>query len=316
MMRGLAMPTFGVVVKGDMPAPDLAKARIALEREMRAVGTLIQQTWVAVAQRRQVSRTGAYIAAITRDGSITISMMGDEHRLTGEVTVTNDAPHARIVEEGHGAFHLPDRINWAGAKVKTSQSGRRYMHIPFRHFAYASPAKAADDGLSNHTIRQMMPPSVYNRAKRLKVSTPLLQGPQFDAQGRYRAADRYQWGRRLGVSSGGTMRQDPSTGQFYEHQRGEKTIPNVRMRSGERDARTNPAWASPKHEGMFRTPRRSGTGSRYFTIRTITEDSPGWNIPALAGKHIAADVATVLRTPQGIEALRRRMIAAVREHIT
>jgi hypothetical protein len=322
MMLSIPMPHFGVQVKGSMPQPDLQRARQALEREMRAVGTLIQQTWVAVAQKRDVNRTGAYLAAIQRDGAVTVRLMGDEFRLTGEVKVTNDAPHARIVEEGHGAFHLPDRINWAGAKVKVSKSGRRYMHIPFRHFAYATPEKRVAGGLSTHTLKQMMPKSIYNRAQRLKVSTPLLQGPQHDAQGRYRAADRYKWGGRLRVGQSASMgatgdfRQDPKTGEYYEHQRGQRSIPNVRMADGSIGRRENPAWQAPKHEGMFRTKRPSGRGSRYFTIRTITQDSPGWNIPALAGKHIAADVATILRTPQGIEKLRRRMIAAVRENIT
>jgi len=317
MMPVVPMPSFGVQVSGEFPAPDLARARMALEAEMRSVGTFIQQLWVAVAQRRDVNRTGAYLDGIKREGAITISMTGDEHRLSGEVTVTNDAPHARFVEDGHGAYHLPDRINWAGAKVKiSSKTGRRYMHIPFRHFAYAKPKKATDSGLSTHTIKQMMPPTVYNRAEQLKASTQLLQGPQYDTKGRYHAADKYEWGDRLHVSGSEGFKVDPKVSQPFEHQRSAHTVPNVRMSDGSIGQRTNPAWQAPKHEGMFRTPRQPGGGSRYYTIRTITQDSPGWNIPARAGKHIAADVATILRTPEGIAALRRRMVAAVQDNIT
>lgn len=314
MMQQLPMPAFGVELKGKIPTPDLAKARADLEVVMRSVGTMIQQAWIRTATKRRINRTGAYLAGVTRQDAIQITMHGDVTSFSGVVTVTNNAPHARIVEDGHSAFHLPSRINWGGAKVKTGKTGRKYMHIPFRHYTPASAAETKAKGLSDHTVKHMMPSEVYAQAKQLTASARLLQGPQHNPQGQYIAADKYKWGERLQGMQRAGFAQDAHSGELYESQRSSRTVPNVRMNDGTTQTRTNPGWQAPKHEGMFRT-KRNGGGSRYFTIRTITQDSTGWNIPALVGKHVAADVATTLRTPKGMELLRKRMVDAVKRNM-
>ena len=60
-------------------------------------------------------------------------------------------------------------------------------------------------------------------------------------------------------------------------------------RDGAGNPLVNPAWGSSKFDGMFKA--GSPGHAQYMTIRTITPNSPGWNIPAQAGLYIAARVS-------------------------
>jgi hypothetical protein len=42
---------------------------------------------------------------------------------------------------------------------------------------------------------------------------------------------------------------------------------------------------------MRRYPQARGRGGQYYTFRTLSQDSPGWNIPARSGLHLAEQVA-------------------------
>ena len=70
----------------------------------------------------------------------------------------------------------------------------------------------------------------------------------------------------------------------------------------------NPTWKSSRFHGLFKTGPAKHT--QYMTVRTVTPNSKGWNIPAQAGRFIAAAVASEIRTSPEAERLVTDRIAA------
>ena len=265
---------------------------MVMDSAVLQVAQAIQATWVGVAQRLKIRASGAYIAGITGDGSVRIiqNATSEGGVISAVVDVVATAPHSKIVEDGHVAFHLPSKINWATSpRVKYSKKGVPYLNIPFSHSAYASPEKAEAQGLTTATLRRMMPVEVYNEAKRLTRTVRQKVGPIYDAKGQFLAADRYSRGGRLigGPSSGFFQSK---TGALFENRRGARAVSRGMV---------NPAWQSSKFSGLFKGGPKGH--SEYTTIRTITPNSPGWNIPAKQGLGVARMVASVV--PQHIQGL-------------
>ena len=276
----------------------------ALRRGAMNAANLIQGVWVTRAQALGLRNTGlqSYVGGIQKAARIEIvseQMTFDPKPDQGGqdvswyeivVEVTNTCPHAQIVEEGHAAFHLPSKINWAGPNVKHTKKGTPYLSIPFRHRQYQTEKQADIGGATRMALRAMMPEAIHKEARKLSFTRPMRAGRQYDAQGRYTAKDRYHWGGRLNRSGASTGFHVSPGGTVVGERRGEHSVaPGM----------VNPAWKSSKFHGMF----KSGTKGhpQYMTIRTITPDSPGWNIPALAGKFIAAQVASGIASSNALE---------------
>lgn len=286
----------------------------ALRSAAFLAGQWIRGVWTRVAQGVDARRTGAYIRGIQDNGIVRIVSSGENHAEEFEVVVevVNTAPHASFVEEGHSAFHLPSVINWGatGGRIKRTKDGVPYMHIPFRHRAYADAAAREEQGLTSATRRAMMPEHIYHAAKKLTFTQSLGVGPIHSPSGQFIQADRYKWGTRLdrsgstprfimgghGVGAGG-----PGEPGYEEHRSA-----RVVGRDANGNPLLNPAWQNSKYHGMFRSGSRGH--SSYMTIRTITADSKGWNIPAQQGLFIAEKVA---RHAEGSEELRGIIEAAV-----
>lgn len=257
-------------------------------------GQWIQGTWTRVAQGLDVRGSGAYIRGIQSEGIVRIvseNVTEGEGRTDLEiiVEVTNTAPHASIIEEGFGAYHLPDKINWASTsgRIKRTKDGKAYIHVPFRHRAYADAEAREASGMTTASIKAMMPEEIYRKAKALTYTQKLGVGPVRTSSGQWVAADRYKWGTRLDRSGTRPMFVfGPPGGEAgYEEHRGARQV----GRDGNGNPLINPEWGSSKFHGMFKA---GTTGhSQYMTIRTMTQDSPGWNIPARQGLYIAARVA-------------------------
>lgn len=306
MMRdSIPTPNFDVDLLGPgFREPEMQAILVALRRGALAGAEWIRGTWVEVAERMNIRSSGDYIAGIRAHGQIkvvqeSLTEAGDVDVASWDITIdiTNTAPHASIVEDGHAAFHLPDKINWGamGGRIKRTDEGVAYLHIPFRHSAYASPSARADQGLTGATLRRMMPHKIYEQAKQLTHTRPLNEGNQYRSVSldgtkhqQYMARDRYHWGDRL--NRAGTRPMfifgPPGKEAGHEEHRGSRLV----GRDAEGNPLINPAWGNSKFHGMF----RSGTPghSQYMTIRTLTENSPGWNIPAQAGLGIARRVAS------------------------
>ena len=276
-----------------------------------AGGELVRRTWERRARDLNVRHTGLYIMGITKNARIEV----DSETEVGEgqyeivVAITNTAEHASIVEEGHGAFHLPSRIDWsnAGRSIKRTKDGRPYLTIPLQHSAFIEPSKrtagARSQGPTSHALKHMLPKEVHAEAKRLERSTARKEGPQSEiriSQGglhvggdpirrgssysQHTAEDKYNWAKDKGRKKG-TLRRPQGF-----HRPGQIIAGKKESWIETRGARgKNPAWQGSKFEGM----RKMGPKGHpeYMTWRVITPDSKGWNIPALAGKHVAAQVA-------------------------
>lgn len=293
---------------------DIEYARLvgALRRGALYAGQWVRGTWTRVAQGLDVRETGAYIRGIQDEGRVevvseTLDETGGRSQLEIIVAVTNTAAHASLVEEGHGAFHLPDKIDWArmSGRIKRTKDGRPYIHVPFRHRAYASAEERAAGGYTTATIKAMMPEEVYAKARRLAYTQKLGVGPIRTPTGQWVAADRYKWGGRLDRS--GTRPQfimgGPGVGAGgpgepgYEEHRGARQV----GRDANGNPLINPAWKSSKFHGMFKSGSKGHT--QYMTIRTITPNSPGWNIPARQGLYIASRVARAAEASEEIRSL-------------
>lgn len=290
------------------------RVHAALRSAALMAGQWIRGVWTRVAQGVDARRTGAYIRGIQDEGIVRIVSSGENHAEEFEVVVevVNTAPHASLVEEGHGAFHLPSVIDWGATngRVKRTAGGKPYIHIPFRHRAYADAAAREEQGLTSATRRAMMPEHIYASAKRLTFTQSLGVGPIHSSSGQFIQADRYKWGRRLDRS--GTTPQfimgGPGVGAGGPGEPGYEEHRSARVvgRDANGNPLLNPAWQSSKFHGMFRSGSRGHAS--YMTIRTVTPDSKGWNIPAQHGLFIAEKVA---RHAEGSEDLRGIIEAAV-----
>jgi len=295
---------------------------MALRRGAFEAAKLIQGAWIDRAQALGLRNTGpgSYVGGIQSEARIeilsenmTFDPRPDERGQDVAwyeivIGVTNTCPHAQIVEEGHAAFHLPSVVKWSGGKVKFTKDGRPYLNIPFGHTAYQDIAKRDTSGATAMALRMMLPKDIYKQAKKLNFVRPLRQGPFYDAQGRWKAKDRYHWpqGRR-GRLDRRHVREgyySDSGGELFEEMRGEQRVGRVGGRN-----LVNPAWQTSKYHGLFKAGAKGH--SQYMTIRTMTPTSPGWNIPAMAGRYIAAQTSAVIANS---DALQRRFtdgIAAV-----
>lgn len=256
------------------PGPFLARAALV-------AGETVKTAWILAAQRAGLHDRGSYIAGI-QAAAVVVGELS-EHGDIWEVitTITNDSDHAGFVENGHPAYRLSERINWSGPKVRTSAAGRPYLRIPFRSYAHQDQGAQAASGMTPTAQRAMMPRDIYARARALD---PTIQGLVPGSRTRTITS----WGGRLSTGPA-TLTSRPRDARVIGTASDGSPIINSR-------------WKSSQYEGMFRSPMKGG-GSSYHTIRTITPDSTGWGIPAVAGRHVAENLAQLLPSDAGLAAL-------------
>lgn len=272
-----------------------------LRARVENVAEVVRQTWIERAQDLGISRTGDYVRGI-HDARVDVLVDRESSTdLSVSIALVNTAPHARIVEDGHAAFHLPSAMSWNTDKVKRTKDGRPYLHIPFRHAAFQDEAQRAASGMTRGTLKAMMPKGIYASAKGMSYTSRRGVGPVFagGAEGQaFKQSDLYTHGpgrRRLEHQAPAGLVALPS-GDLYEFRRNARSVGRINGREA-----INPAWGSSRHDGMIKGGSPGAT--EYTTIRTITIDSPGWNIPAQVGYGVTRQVASYFRTPQGRAAL-------------
>jgi hypothetical protein len=140
-------------------------------RTWQALGeaaSLVQAHWIDLAtQTLDPGEQVPYIQGLQRPASV--RLYRDASSMHAEVS--NVAPMARWVETGHGAFHLPSRIDWGSARAHRSKQGRLYLLIPFRHYSAQRGIRA--QASSPRAQRAAMPRAVYNVAQRLRPGESL-----------------------------------------------------------------------------------------------------------------------------------------------
>ena len=308
-----------ISLEGLPPDPDVEAIKQGFERGLLMVAQFAKGLWIRRAQQLDIRHTGQYIRGIESAAiKITGKTEGSQH-WGATIEITNRAPHASIVEDGHGAFSLVQAIDWGrvDGKIKRGKDGEPYLNIPFRHTTYQPASARASSGMTSSSVARMMPHHITEAARSLERTQRRNKGPQHEwrkwshgpgtpgskrhaVHGQwYRqhlAADRYHWGGRLhrahttprfimggsGQSAGG-----PGEPGFSEHRSARQV---GRDRGG--NPLMNPAWKSSKYHGLFKSGPKGH--SQYTTIRTITPRSMGWNIPAQAGYGVARQVASVL----------------------
>lgn len=317
---------------GELPDPDVIEN---LDSVFMGMSALLEQhakgLWRATALGLGMrdSGPGSYVGGITAQGNTTVELDRDVDndkavaRLT--VEIENQSPHASIVEDGHGAFHMPEKVDWSGAggKVKIGRNGKPYLHIPFRQRAYEAPEARAEKGYTQRTIKAMMPEHIYQQAKELHRVRKLNVGPLTRLADRSTGQAKTVTGNDARLKALSLHAEDPTRWQVSHVASDRYRQPhNPRKRrldrsdvqpmiqlggpgadgaegfEERRSARnvpglgTNPAWQSSKYHGLFRAGPRGH--SQYMTIRTMTPDSEGWHIPAQLGKGIVRRVEAAL----------------------
>lgn len=267
-MGGYLMPP------GDFPAIEAALAGPVID--------IIRQQWIFLAQPH--SATGAYIQALQSADAAQYPYNGD----TLSASVVNTSPYAKILEDGHQGFHMPERVrNWP----HHNKAGRGYMIVNFRHFAPGSKSS------TGRALSGAMPAEIYARAKQL--GTQQLRG------------------------LGDLYKQSKS----YNYMIGANRAAGARVPTGLLRARAvamqqtghgGYTWKSSKFEGLRRDAQVTPHANQgvYSTFRVMSQDSPGWYIPGKQGLHLAAETAERVRpliTRLIADAAQRDAVAAIAE---
>lgn len=234
--------------------PDLDSETLKARLRQAGVATGEAVRGMIVSRAHDLGARGSYIAGWQSEGAIRLRPMQEGNGvLELEVVVRNDDPMAGVVEDGHEAYSLPQRIRWGQApRVKISVKGQRYLHIPLRHFGDDDEPRAS--GLTATTVKRMMPADVTRAARALNYTTKRNVGPIYEADAK---------------------------GNFKFKQADEYSHPATKKRLGDE--------FGPRHKGLMKTGTTGHT--RYLTIRTLKEGSSGWIIPARPGLHIVQQVA-------------------------
>lgn len=326
MSFNVGMPPLSlqIALEGGLMDAINESSRVSAIRELRAAAfrgaEFVRGTWLSVAQMMDIRGRNrdemTYIQGI-RSASITVeSFLETPTRAEIVIAIRNSSPHAAIVEEGHAPFSLPDAINWSSTRgsIKRGANGP-YLHIPFRHTAPASEAQMVDKGYTYGARKAMMPREVYQEAKQLHQRVPMRAGPIYGPaqisytggvaharRGQFLAADRYRW---QGPGSGYRVDRSSSRPHIAVGPGGAASDEHRSARHVGTDRRGNvlhnPAWQHNKYDSLFKAGDKGHTA--YMTIRTLTPDSLGWNIPAQPGRHVARRVAHVLQYGQAAQQL-------------
>jgi hypothetical protein len=261
--------------------PTEAEIRAGVKAATRTAALFAQALWRQRAQDLGVRRTGAYLAGI-QNAAIDTTHEHDSATATSiGFEIVNLAPHAGIIENGHPAFSLAQAIHWDGPKVKRGKKGP-YLMIAFRHNAYQAPEQLDRSGATYGTRRAMLPSDIYDRAKALGPKQRLhheMAGPA--VLGGPEAIDAWRGARA------------------------------VQGRTKQGNKLSNPAWKGSKYHGLMRKCAKGH--SQYLTIRVITPQSAGWNIPARMGLHIARQVAGALNGGIGHDRFRSLLVGEIRK---
>lgn len=181
--------------------------------------------------------------------------------------VFSNLAYAEAIETGSPARDLKKMLD-SSLKVRRTKDGKRYLIIPFR---WGTPGTI---GFGNN----VMPQAVHDFFKPQSVarSRIISLGRRESGTGAYDLKTRqtilvpqrnYAWGARLTAQHLGAM---GIGGQAAKHMAG---MTNFRKK----DARGGAAH------------------SQYLTFRVMTEDSPGWQAPAIPGKYPAKITAEKIK---------------------
>ncbi len=243
-----------------------------LEREVEAFGYgVLVQAWHKEAATA-LKRPGGYIQKI--DEGIEYPFEHDPLQFF----VVNRHVAAKYLEEGVQPFDLKKMLS-TSAKVKVGKDGKRYIHIPFEH-----------------STSELKEAGVYEGARGLRESriTTIIRNT---ARGDQRS---YDWGGRLkGMGDlGRRSKVFPVTGDLARSGAGKPGSQTLYPRGGEPTGSVRYTWKTSPFENIVRFKAGPGSGSRYSSFRTISENSDpqAWIHPGIQASHIAEKAINSVKT--------------------
>ena len=249
---------------------------------VQALANAAHQQWQRYAQGEPLpngqiinARSGTYHRSITL-----------EQISPFEFRVFSNLAYAEAIETGSPARDLKTMLH-SSLKVRVSKDGKRYLIIPFR---WGTPGTIGFGGnVMPQAVHDFWKPQSVPRSRIISLGTRTSGTGAFDIKTRQPVLvpqRNYEWGARLTQQHLGAM--------------------GIGGQSAKRMA------------GMvnFRNPGGSGGAahSSYLTFRVMTEDSPGWQAPAIPGKYPAKITAEQIK-PIAEQAFKRAMEEDVRRYL-
>jgi len=275
---------FRIAIELDIP-PDAPVDKTVFPRLAEAFAALVNaahEKWVEYAHGKPLPsglvihpRSGSYARSIAVNR---LSDFGAE--------VYSAIPYASAIEEGSPARDLHQLLQ-TSRKTRINAQGKRYLIIPFR---WGTPGTASNPrvgfgpNVMPDLVHQGWLAGEYGAASAIIGHTWRISGSGHRVRQR-----SYSWGGRLTQShldtlgigtafNGKTYRTHPMAGM-------------VQMRK--------PGGVS------------GGKQTQYLTFRTMSEGSPGWEVPAIAGRWPARTVAEQIK-PVAEQALRAAVAQDIR----
>ena len=241
----------------------VADAADLFPNQIGAVSMLAEQAhakWLSYASGNDTPPSGIKINPRTGSYLRSIKLEPDGDGMGYRVFAdTNIAPYAASIEHGRSAWDMHSLLRTSD-KVRMSKSGSRYLIIPFRHGTPEALVVGAYSG-------NQMPTDVYKGAVTMSQSSVLGSAQMPNADGNDVTRLRYRWGNRLTLSDLGAMGHDMNSRDT------QRMAGMVRMSSNTDKA----------------------VSSTYVTFRVLSENSPGWVVPAREGAEPAKAVLEWLR---------------------
>ena len=195
--------------------------------------------------------------------------------------IYSDSPYAISIEAGMPARDLHNLLS-RSRRTRLSKKGKRYLIIPFR---WGTPGTANGPRVGfGHNV---MPQQVHDAwlSQKLGAASRIIgETTRISATGDVVPQKIYKWGGRL--------------------QQNDLTAMGIGTTFRGKTYKTHPM------AGMVQMRRPGGKGggkhSQYLTFRVLSEDSPGWRVPAVPGKWPAKTVGQEIERI-GPEILRKAM---------
>ena len=198
----------------------------------------------------------------TYEGSIQLEQISPFH-----YRVFSNLAYAEAIETGSPARDLKKMLH-SSLNVRVSKDGKRYLIIPFR---WGTPGTIGFGGnIMPQAVHDFWKPQGVARSRIISLGTRPSGTGASDIKTRQTILvpqRNYAWGARLTQQHLGAM---GIGGKAAKHMAG-----MVNMR--------NPGGSG------------GAAHSQYLTFRVMTEDSPGWQAPAIPGKYPAKITAEKIR---------------------
>lgn len=243
-----------------------------LHQSVNAIGKQTAEDWKEAVYKAKLwsGEKDAYA------DSITWRMTGD---FSGYVEATYK--HAQEIETGRPARDLKKMLD-TSMKVRRTESGKRFLVIPFRHNTPGNGAHARPMPAAVHMLADQMSKSSVTGASLRPVGEVTRLSPK---TGMHPSANQTAY-----LSNPNTKQHSMTAKMSYAW--GDR-LSKAALKASGADAATQKRYA-----GMVRMDTSTpggGKSSAFMTFRIMMEGSKGWIVPAQPGLFLAKKVAEAMQ---------------------